>query len=89
MNPLDNFLPPPEPIHLSEEQEAEIQRHYIQQRKRILQHQRRRQKRMASQEAVTDSDSEVDQLNKGVRDGKMDLTPAGSTPKEELVKLDP
>lgn len=34
------------------------------------------------------SDSEVDEVTKGVQAGKMDVTPASSTP-QELVKLDP
>ena len=91
MNHLDSLVPP-ELHELTEEQEAEIHRHYLQARVRIAREERRRRRRqrMAAMDAEVSSDSEVDGINKDVKNGKMDLnTPAGSTPKEELVKLDP
>ena len=92
MNPLDNLLPPGE-VYFTEDQEAEFHRHYRQARLRLAREdrERRRRKRMAALQALdaeVSSDSEVDGLSKDVKDGKMDLTPAGSTP-QELVKLDP
>ncbi|KAK3705883.1 hypothetical protein LTR37_013036 [Vermiconidia calcicola] len=44
---------------------------------------------MAAQDNAMSSDSEVEDLTSGVKNGKMDVnTPAGSTP-QELIKLDP
>ena len=49
----------------------------------------RRRRRMAVQDNAMSSDSEVDDLAGGVKNGKMDVnTPAASTP-QELIKLDP
>lgn len=96
MNPLDSLVPPESHFlnELSEEQELEFRHHFIQASIRKNQRSRelRRRQRMAAMDAEASSDSEVEQLNKDVKDGKMNLTPAGSTPKEqeqELVKLDP
>ncbi len=90
MNPLDNLVPP-EQLFLSEDQEEEFQRAYLLSRVRLLRESRERERRrraaMASELEVS-SDSEVDNLTKDVKNGKMDLTPADSTP-QELVKLDP
>ena len=88
MNHLDNLLPP-EPVLLTEEEELEFQRHYLVTRARLerQERERRRRQRMAAQNTDLSSDSEMEGLTNGVK-GKMELTPAGSTP-QELVKLDP
>lgn len=91
MNPLDNLVPPDQ-LYLDEEEE--LQRSILLANYRRLARQerekaeRRRRQQMAQMDQDASSDSEVDTLTKGVKGGKMDLTPAGSTP-QELVKLDP
>jgi membrane-bound lytic murein transglycosylase MltF len=56
-------------------------------RQRLLLAQRQRRRQAMDKDS---SDSEVEDLSKGVKAGKMDVTPAESTPAEtELVKLDP
>ena len=81
---------PPDQPYLTEEQEYQLQQVRLIQRQQIIQEQKQRRKRlkMAAQAADASSDSDVDELTSTVRN-KMDLTPAGSTPPEELVKLDP
>lgn len=78
-------------IHFdSDDSDSEERRLFWQQfRAQQLRHERLRRRRMA-QLANRDvsSDSEVDEVSKGVKAGKMDVTPASSTP-QELVKLDP
>jgi membrane-bound lytic murein transglycosylase MltF len=90
MNPLDNLVPP-EQLYLSEDQEEDFHRAYLLSRIRLLRESRERERRrrqaMALEQEVS-SDSEVENLTKEVKSGKMDLTPADSTP-QELVKLDP
>lgn len=89
MNPPDSFCPPDPNSFLDEATQAEINRRF---RDRLLMQERQRrrqqQRRMAEREkAEISSDSEIDGLANTVK-GKMELTPAGSTP-QELVKLDP
>ena len=90
MNPLDNLVPP-EQLYLSEDQEEDFHRAYLLSRIRLLRESRERERRrrqaMALEQEVS-SDSEVENLTKEVKNGKMDITPADSTP-QELVKLDP
>ena len=90
MNHLDNLVPPD--LFLSDEQEEEIQRAILLSQIRLgranRERERRRRQMMAQMDQEASSDSEVEGVTKGIKDGKMDVTPAGSTP-QELVKLDP
>ena len=89
MNPPDDFfIPLPEPVDLTEEQELELQRHLHNSRARIarLQKERRRRLKMAAQDGSFSSDEEVDSVTSKIKN-KLDITP-NSTP-QELVKLDP
>ena len=91
MNPLDSLVPP-EQLYLDEEEElqralllANYRRLARQEREKA---ERRKRQQMAQMDQELSSDSETEGLTKDVKNGKMDLTPAGSTP-QELVKLDP
>ena len=91
MNPLDSLVPP-EQLYLDEEEElqrslllASYRRLARQEREKA---ERRRRQQMAQMDQEVSSDSETEGLTEDVKNGKMDLTPAGSTP-QELVKLDP
>jgi hypothetical protein len=90
MNPPDASLPI---IHFDDDDsEAEelrqqlIRQSILRQRLTLQNARRRRMLEMADKDASSDSD--VDEVTKGVQAGKMDVTPASSTP-QELVKLDP
>jgi hypothetical protein len=91
MNPLDSLVPP-EQLYLAEEeglQRALLLANYRRlARKEREKAERRRRQQMAQMDQELSSDSETEGLTKDVKNGKMDLTPAGSTP-QELVKLDP
>lgn len=96
MNPLDNLVPP-DPVFLEEEEEAQLQRYFLllqarDRREAVL---RRQRMRVARREVDMSSDSDTEGLPSQLN-GKMNLTPANSTPQEkekekekELVKLDP
>ena len=97
MNALDAFAPPEDDLILQideeedEEERARLLHLFSIRNERIrktLERQRRR--RMADQQAKdVSSDSEVDEVTKGLQKAKVDVTPAESTPPQELVKLDP
>ena len=82
--------PPPDLGTLTEEQEYQLQQIRAAQRQEIIRERKqlRKRRKMAAQAADGSSDSDVDELTTTVRN-KIDLTPPGSTPPEELVKLDP
>lgn len=92
---MNNFSPPDEglPLGFDDEDDPEERErilHVLQQqhKKRFREFQRQLKRRML-EAAQASSDSEMDEITKGVEKGKMDVTPAGSTPPVELVKLDP
>lgn len=90
MNPLDNLVPP-EHFYLDEDEDLErasILAFYRRIARQERERERRRRQAVATMDQEISSDSEMETLTKQVKDGKMDLTPAGSTP-QELVKLDP
>lgn len=95
MNPLDNLVPPDLLAEDDFLQEYEEQLLLLSRQNRLRQiranrERERRRRQMAQMDQEVSSDSEVEKLNEGVKEGKMDVTntPAGSTP-QELVKLDP
>jgi hypothetical protein len=92
---MNDFAPPETDLYaLLDEEEDEEERNRIffliivqqERRREALERQRKRKQRKMDPPS---SDSEVDEVTKGVKDGKMDVTPAESEPPQELVKLDP